>query len=149
MNYLTVRRPRSGQTAMSTSMSDFDRLFDSVFGSMPSWSNSRPAVDVRETDDEYQVEADLPGFTDEQIDVHVENELLVISAEANSDNENADENAKYLLRERTARSFRRSFALPKDADANKIEARFQNGVLSLTLAKRAEAKPRKISIKRG
>lgn len=150
MNYLTVRRPRNGQMGHTSTISDFDRLFDSVFGSMPGWNDSRPAVDIRATDEAYIVDADLPGFTENQIDVRVENDLLVIAAEATGEKKSEGESQEgYLLRERGVRSYRRSFSLPKDADPTKIEARFQNGVLTLTLGKRAESKPRKIEIKRG
>ena len=153
MSYLTVRRPhRSGQIALGSVLNDFDRVFDSVFSSMPRWSDVRPAVDVRTTEDAYIVDADLPGFTEDQVDVRVENDLLVISAGATvteSDDPKRDEKEGYILRERGVRSYHRSFSLPKDADPTKIDARFQNGVLSLTLAKRAEAKPRRIEIKRG
>jgi len=150
MNYRTVGRPRNGQTGNISTIRDFDRLFDSVFGSMPGWNDSRPAVDIRATDEAYIVDADLPGFTENQIDVHIENDLLVIAAEATSEKKSdADAEDGYLLRERGVRSYRRSFSLPKDADPTKIDARFQNGVLTLTLSKRAESKPRKIEIKRG
>lgn len=149
MNYLTVRRPRNGQMSVESTLNDFDRLFDSVFGSMPGWSETRPAVDIRATDEAYLIDADLPGFAEDQIDVRVENGLLVISAETTEKDSEEEPVDGYLLRERGRRSYRRSFSLPKDADSTKIEARFQNGVLNLTLAKRAEAKPRRIEIKRG
>lgn len=150
MNYLTVRRPRNGQTNLGSQINDFDHLFDSVFGVKPGWTETRPAVDVRATDEAYIIDADLPGFSEDQIDIRVENDLLVIVAQTEMETESdTDSKTEYLLRERGSRSYRRSFALPKDADPSKIEARFQNGVLNLTLSKRAEAKPRKIEIKRG
>lgn len=147
MNYVTVRRPHNGLSVTS----DFDRLFDTVFGTMPGWSDTKPAVDIRTNEEGYLIEADLPGMDESQIDVRVENDLLVIQArnerEATPEGEeNAD---NWIVRERRSRSFYRSFALPKDADANTIEARFRNGVLSIALHKRAEAKPRQIEIKRG
>lgn len=141
MSYLTIRRPMNGLT------SDFDRLFDSVFGSGNQWLERSISVDVRRTDSEYIIDADLPGMTEEQIDVRVENDLLVITAR---DEEVAQkEGEEYLIRERRQRSFHRSFALPKDADTASIDARFRNGVLTLTLPKRPEARPRQIEIKRG
>jgi hypothetical protein len=78
MNYLTVRRPGNGTSVIS----DFDRLFDSVFGAMPSWNDATPAVDIRNEESMYVIDADLPGMSDDQIDVRVENDLLVISATA-------------------------------------------------------------------
>lgn len=152
MNYMTVRRPKNGIATRNTGMTDFDRLFESVFDSFPRWSDFKPAVDVRSTDDAYIVDADLPGFDESQIDVRIENDLLVISAKDQSDEQSSEDEKgqeQYMVRERHMRSFYRSFALPKDADAGSIEATYRNGVLSLTIAKKAEAKPRQIQIKRG
>lgn len=152
MNYLTVRRPHNGIATRSNAMSDFDRLFDSVFSSMPGWTDRKPAVDIRSTDSEYIVDADLPGFSDNQIDVRVENDLLVISAQeetTDESHETKESTDEYLVRERHMRSFYRSFSLPKDADAGKIDASYRNGVLTVTIHKKEEAKPRQIQIKRG
>lgn len=150
MNYMTVRRPNNGIATRTTSTSDFDRLFNSVFSSFPGWSDHKPAVDVRSTEDAYIVDADLPGFTDDQIDVRVENDLLVISAKDENEGEKGTESEdQYMVRERHMRSFYRSFALPKDADTGSIDATYRNGVLSLSIAKKEEAKPRQIKIKRG
>lgn len=143
MKYVTVRRP----TQLGV-INEFDRLFESVFGNMtsaPGWSDRRPVVDIRELEDRYLIEAELPGVAESEIDVRVENELLVISAKHNQDEANAGNG--YLLHERGAGSFYRSFALPSDADAQRIEARFKNGVLTLDLLKREESKPRQIRIK--
>ena len=140
MNYMTLRRPNNGIATRTAGSSDFDKLFQSVFNTMPGWTDHKPAVDIRATEDEYVVEADLPGFSDDQIDVRVENDLLVISAR---DEENTKEDANedsYMVRERRMRSFYRSFALPKDADVGKIDATYRNGVLTLTVHKNAEAK---------
>jgi HSP20 family protein len=148
MNYLTVRRPGNG-TSLAT---DFDRLFDSVFGGMPSWNDATPAVDIRNEESRYVIDADLPGMSEDQIDVRVENDLLVISATAE---ENRTEGKKeksageFILRERKTRSFYRSFAMPKDADPGKIDAVYRNGVLTVELHKKPESKPRQIQIKRG
>ena len=84
----------------------------------------------------------------------VENDLLVISGRtedersANDGDANAD-GAEYILRERSARQFYRSFAMPKDADAANVEATYRNGVLTVQLHKKPEAKPRQIEIRRG
>lgn len=148
MNYLTVRRPNNGVSTWN----DFDRLFESVFSNMPSWKDRSPAVDIRQNDAMYVIEADLPGMTEDKIDVRVENDLLVIAAGAEETNttEATDESApEFIVRERAARSFYRSFALPKDADAGNIEATYRNGVLTVQLHKKPEAKPRQIEIKRG
>jgi HSP20 family protein len=150
MNYLTVRRPGNGTSVIS----DFDRLFDSVFGAMPSWNDATPAVDIRNEESMYVIDADLPGMSDDQIDVRVENDLLVISATAEENRtegkkEQAKDAGDYILRERKTRSFYRSFAMPKDADPGKIDAVYRNGVLTVELHKKPESKPRQIQIKRG
>jgi HSP20 family protein len=149
MNYLTVRRPANATG--TTGLGDFDRLFRSVFDTMPSWTDQKPAVDIRSTDNEYIVDADLPGFTEKQIDVRVENDLLVISARNEEEKKDARKNEEdsFMVRERHMRSFYRSFALPKDADTGSVDATYRNGVLTLTIPKKEEAKARQIQIKRG
>lgn len=148
MNYLKVRRPNNGVSTLS----DFDRLFESVFGNAPSWNDRSPAVDIRQNENMYVIDADLPGMREDQIDVRVENDLLVISAaaeEKNTTEEKGDTSDEFVVRERATRSFYRSFALPKDADAGQIDATYRNGVLSVQLHKKPESKPRQIEIKRG
>lgn len=149
MNYLTVRRPNNG----ASTWNDFDRLFESVFGNMPTWNDRSPAVDIRQNDNMYVIEADLPGMNEDQIDVRVENDLLVISATAEEEkkaNEDESESSEeFIVRERATRSFYRSFAMPKDADAGQIDATYRNGVLTVQLHKKPESKPRQIEIKRG
>ena len=149
MNYMTLRRPSNGIATRNTGANDFDRLFQSVFNSMPGWADRKPVCDIRATEDEYIVDADLPGFSDDQIDVRIENDLLVISARDEEPEADDAEDDSYMVRERRMRSFYRSFALPKDADAGKIDATYRNGVLTLKIHKNAEAKPRQIKIKRG
>jgi HSP20 family molecular chaperone IbpA len=131
-------------------LSDFDRLFESVFTDKPGWNDRSPAVDIRSREDAYVIDADLPGMSEEQIDVRVENDLLVISGreEKEVSKEHSD-GEEFLLRERTTRQFHRSFALPKDADAGNVEASYRNGVLTVVLNKKPESKPRQIQIKRG
>ena len=141
MNYLTVNHPRN-------SVGELDRLFNSVFNTIPAWTDKRPMVDIRSTEDAYLIDADLPGFTEDQIDVRVENDLLIISARDEEKKENEEKDDGYVVRERHMRSFYRSFALPKDADAGKIDAHYRNGVLTLSVNKKPESKPRKIDIKR-
>jgi HSP20 family protein len=124
---------------------------------MPTWNDRSPAVDIRQNENMYVIEADLPGMTEEQIDVRVENDLLVISAtveeekKANQEKnaEKSDNSDEFIVRERATRSFYRSFAMPKDADAGQIEATYRNGVLTVQLHKKPESKPRQIEIKRG
>ena len=123
---------------------NFDRMLDSVF--RPSGPNGtvKPAVDVRETENGYVLEAELPGFAENEIDVKLNDTLLTISAGA--DEKNEENKDGYLLRERRSRSFTRSFVLPTDVDRESIEAAFSNGVLTLELYKTPEAQPRQIEV---
>lgn len=151
MNYMAIRRPlatvNSGVSNGLSSASSFDRLFDSIFSSMPGWNDREMPVNIRAEEQEYVVDADMPGLTEDKISVRVEDNLLVI--ESNTEDNVEEKVDSYILRERGARSFYRSFALPKDADPGKIEGTYKNGVLTVTIAKKPEAKPRQIKISRG
>jgi HSP20 family protein len=139
MKYM-VRTRGNGHT---TRESEFDRLFNAVFNDVPQWNARQPLVDVVETEDGYVLEAELPGMSEKNVDVSVEDNLLTVTARQ----EEQDDERRYLIRERTGGEYRRSFVLPKDADRSKIEARFKNGMLILEVKKLPEAKPRQIKIK--
>ncbi|SIQ25849.1 HSP20 family protein [Alkalispirochaeta americana] len=153
MNYVTVRRPMTVAGNDGSVLDSFDRLFSSVFANTPGWDTFKPAVDVRVEEKEYLVEVDLPGISEDQIDVHVEDGLLVIASRKEERNvarkEENQEESRYVLRERRVGEFHRSFSLPKDADPENIQATYRNGVLSVALPKKPEAKPRQIKITRG
>jgi HSP20 family protein len=118
-----------------------------VFGNQ-TW-DAFPAVDVREEDERYVLEAELPGRTESDVSVRVEESLLVIESVQPSDEQQKNEaDATYKQRERRQRPFRRAFSLPKDVDRDAINAVFTNGLLVLTLGKLPEAKPREIKIER-
>ena len=122
--------------------SELERLFGGMLNELPALDGRQPVVDVVEKEDEYLLEAELPGLSEEDVNVSVEDRLLTISANKAPN----DDERRYLIRERTAGELRRSFVLPKDADRSNIEARFKNGVLLLTVKKLPEAKPRQIKI---
>lgn len=126
---------------------DFDTLFDNFFYN-DLWSTKGqhyPSVDVKEDENQYVLEADLPGVSDKDLEVKVEENLLTISSQKQEEKKTDKEG--YLIRERKGYSFCRSFVLPKDVDKEKIEANFKDGVLKLTLAKSPETKPKQIEIK--
>lgn len=126
---------------------DMDNLFGNFFNNDP-WvleSHHYPAVDVKEEEGQYILETDLPGFTDKDIDVKVEDNLLTISSRRKEEAEK--NNNGYILKERHSCTFSRSFVLPGEVDKEKIEANFKDGVLTLRLSKTPEAKPRQIEIK--
>ncbi len=125
------------------SMSDaIDRLFDQAYV-MPG-GNRMPNIDVMENDDNVIVKAELPGFNPDNVDVRVEGNMLSLRGEYNHENEKQE--GEYHLHERRQSSFARTIPLPTNVDANKANAEFDNGVLTLTLPKQEEAKPRRISI---
>jgi HSP20 family protein len=105
-----------------------------------------PAFEVKETTDSFVLRADIPGVEEKDLDVAVHNGVLTVSGSRSA--EERKEGESYALYERQYGSFTRSFSLPDMADGERIEAKLENGVLTLTVAKKAEAKPRKISIKR-
>ena len=105
------------------------------------------AVDVREDADHIYVEADLPGFKKNEIDVTLENQTLTISAEHREESKQGDEKkGDYLLRERRYNRFMRSFTLPPTVDDQQVQAKLDDGILTITLNKREETKPRKVQV---
>jgi HSP20 family protein len=109
------------------------------------------AVDVREDPDHIYVEAELPGYKKEEIDITLENGTLTLSAERKSEqrkdgNGGANGGGEWLLNERRYSRFLRSFTLPPTVDAASVDAKLADGVLKVTLNKRAETKPRKITV---
>lgn len=103
-----------------------------------------PAFEVKETNDSFVLRADLPGVEEKDLDVAVHNGVLTVSGSRSA--EERKEGESYALYERQYGSFSRSFALPDMADGERIDAKLMNGVLTLTIGKKAEAKPRKIAI---
>ena len=103
-----------------------------------------PRVDVYENKDNFVVKAELSGIDPKDLDVRIEDETLYLKGERKLDQEQKEEN--YYKRERAYGSFSRSFALSKTVDAGKVSAEFKNGLLTLTLPKREEAKPKSIQI---
>jgi len=126
---------------------DMDRLFDEFFA-MPTatptgWS--MPMVDMYQTEDDIVVKATLPGLDPEDLDIQITGDMLNISGEVKHEIE--DKDAKYHLREHRYQSFARSLTLPSAVVADKAKAEMKNGVLTLTLPKAEEAKPKTISVK--
>ena len=127
-----------------------DSLFDDFERSF--FSNGRnqlPAfrTDIQDKGDHYLLEADLPGFQKEDIDLHVQDGVLTITAKHDETRENKDESGKYVCRERRTGSYARSFDVSGIREDG-IGASYENGVLKLTLPKQGEQAPvsRKIDI---
>jgi HSP20 family protein len=102
-----------------------------------------PTFEVKETNDQFVVRADVPGVEEKDVDISLHNGVLSISGTRTSEQRN--EGDAYYVHERQYGSFSRSFALPDTADGDKVDASLTNGVLTVTIGKRAEAKPRKIA----
>ena len=119
--------------------------WDPFFTARPA-SAFAPAFEVKETTDSFVLRADLPGVEEKDLDVAVHNGVLTVSGSRAA--EERKEGESYVLYERQYGSFSRSFALPDMADGERIDAALTNGVLTLTIGKKAEAKPRKIAIKK-
>ena len=129
---------------------DFDHLLGRLFnGSVTADGGARLApygVDIREDQDHFYVEAELPGFKKEEVDITLENQTLTIAAERKSENKQDGQKGDLLLHERRYTRFLRSFTLPPTVDEQSVNAKLADGVLTITLNKREETKPRKITV---
>jgi HSP20 family protein len=105
-----------------------------------------PTFEVKETADAFVIKADLPGVAENHLDINVHHGVLSVAG--HRDAEERKEGETFALYERQYGSFTRSFALPETADGERIEAALTNGVLTLSIPKKAEAKPRKVELKK-
>jgi HSP20 family protein len=119
--------------------------WEPFFGTRPVSAFS-PDFEVKETHDSFVVRADLPGVEEKDVDVSLHDGVLTVTGSRQA--EERTEGDSYALYERQYGSFSRSFSLPDIADSDRIEAKLDRGVLTLTIGKKAEAKPRKISFKK-
>ncbi len=103
-----------------------------------------PRFDVKETKDGYVFRADLPGIEEKNLDISLTGNLLTVSG--HREQEKRDETETYYANERTYGGFSRAFTLPEGTDAEHVKADLKDGVLVLTLAKKPEVQPKKISI---
>ena len=125
------------------SVSPFETVFQNFFGeSGAAWG---PAVDVFETEDAFVVRADLPGVDPKNVTLSIEDGYLTLSGDKNKREESKKEGSWYRL-ERRYGKFVRNIALPDTVDPEKVEATAENGVLTVTLSKREETKPKTIRV---
>jgi len=123
----------------------WDKWFDTFFEDLPVSRTSTPAVDIKENENGYSMEIELPGLTDKDIEVKVEGNLLTLSSKKSEEKE--EKKKDYVLKERKSYSFCRSFVLPENVNADKITAEFKNGLLTLNVPKTEKAKPKLLEIK--
>ena len=133
----------------------FNSLFNGEVGSllnMPVYPRTvfLPKVDVKEDSEAYTMEMDLPGRSEKDVDIELDNNTLTISSKQEERNEaketENEEHSRWLIRERRVSSFKRSFTLPEDVNLDALKASFKNGILSVKLPRRALPQPKKIAI---
>jgi HSP20 family protein len=124
-----------------------DRLFDDAFTRPLSIRDgwSAPAIDMYQTDDEIVVRASLPGFRADDVQINITGDVLTLRGEMKHEDEKKEK--AWHLREQRWGSVERSVALPTNVVADRASADFENGILTITLPKAEEAKPRTISVK--
>ena len=144
--FLSLRRE------MDRLFDDFDRNFWLTPFRRPLWSiepwwPAYPAVDLTETDKAFEITAELPGLDEKDVEVKLANGGVTITGSKTEEKE--EKNKNYHLQERRAGSFQRYFSVPEGVDAEKIEAAFKKGVLTVTMPKKAQAQKaeKKIEIK--
>ncbi len=128
---------------------EMDRLFANLFGGAPVtvaepngvWA---PAVDIQETKDSFLVKAELPGMKQEDIQITIVDNTLTLKGERRQENE--VRNGGFTRIERAYGTFQRALALPSVVDADKVKAKYKDGVLEIELPKKEEAKPKEIKV---
>ena len=127
---------------------EFDTLLGRFFGNREGNGGTylaNYAVDIREDADHFFVDVELPGFKKDEIEIMLENATLTIRAERKSETRDQKQ-GDWLLHERRYARFERSFTLPPTVDEQSVNAKLSEGILSITINKREESKPRKISV---
>jgi HSP20 family protein len=113
------------------------------------WNNTMPAVNIKETEEQYELEVAAPGFEKADFQISVDQDVLTISSEKEIKKEENGEAGRFTRREFSYNAFKRSFDLPETVNHANISANYNNGILSIVIPKKEEAKPqpvRKIEI---
>ena len=138
---------------LNTIQSEMNRLFNTFFDA-PAPGNGLsvgrrwiPAMDLVEDGDEYVLRADLPGLSEKDVNIELEDNVLTISGERKSEHEERKEG--YYRVERASGSFSRSLTLPEGVDPERVRASFEQGVLEVRVPKPEQRKPRKVTIAAG
>ena len=144
----TIRRNALNLRTIPEFRWDADRLFDEIVN-RPSggFAANGPAADLIETEDEFLLEMNLPGYDLAHIDVNLEQGVLLVSG--TREEEMDEDKGTYHVRERSWGRFNRSFAVPHTIDPKAVKAEFANGVLNVKLPKAAESRARRIEVKSG
>ena len=153
MTVLTRREPFREFSTMQDRMNRMNRLF-SVNRASPegpeealTTTGFAPLVDIYEDEHNITLKIEVPGIDEKDIDVRIENNTLTVHGERKMEKEEKEENFRRV--ERQYGSFTRSFTLPTTVDAEKVSANYDKGILKISLAKKAEAKPKQIKVNVG
>ena len=139
---------RSYLSMQDTMNSLVNALFNSDFSTEAADNGEyAPRMDMKETENAYSVKLTMPGIDKDNIDISITDGVLTIKGETKEDEENKDENGKWLVREHKHYTYYRSVRLPSEVQADKAEAEYKNGILNLTLPKAEEVKPKSIPVK--
>jgi HSP20 family protein len=133
---------------LSSLQTEMNRLFNAAFDAPPAGNGGArrwtPAMDLVETDEHFVLRADLPGLTESDVNIELEDNVLTVSGERKAEHESKGEG--FYRVERSFGSFARSLTLPKGIDGEAVTASFENGVLEVRVPKPEQRKPRKIAI---
>jgi HSP20 family protein len=138
---------------LSSLQTEMNRLFNTAFGDLPNSGTGgaarrwMPAMDLLETEEDFVLRADLPGMTESDVNIELEDNVLTLSGERKAEHE--DKREGFYRMERAFGSFSRSLTLPKGVDPEAVSASFDQGVLEVRIPKPEQRKPRKINISAG
>lgn len=146
-----LSRTRTRNRSLNDLQREIDRVFGQFFPSRDRDDESSsqqavwaPRTDLMETEDEYRIHLDVPGMSKEDLNINYQDNQLTVSGERQSDR--TDEGEEYVRVERSFGHFYRSFTLPQTVNADDIHATYDNGVLTISVPKTEEVKPRQIEI---
>lgn len=134
---------RNPMTGLNSFLDDFftKDLFNWNEKNLTEMGFTMPSVNVKETETHYEIEMAVPGLKKEDFKINIDRNILTISSESQTENEERDEKKNYTRREFNYQSFTRSFTMPSDiVDVEHIEAKYDNGILKLAVPKRENAK---------
>ena len=146
MNYLRTHRPMRNLFGLHSEMG---RVFGDLFGSQESGTDTEetywmPTVDISETENDFEIRAELPGVSENDVNISVTDNRLTVKGEKRQEAETEGKN--YHRVERRYGNFQRSFTLPRNIETSDIKARYTDGVLTLTIPKAEAAKPTEIPV---
>jgi HSP20 family protein len=143
------RRP-SQQRSIGPFRSPLDWLFEDPLSDISRVAGDLiPSMDMRETDDAFEIDLELPGVDEGDIEITLDGRTLVIRGTFNVTEEEDQRRGRYLLRERRSGTFARAITLPNEVDPDTIETSFDNGVLKIRLPKSTQARARRIAVGTG